>query len=394
MEEITASAQTPTVRNWATQLDPNALEMAKRTARSPAVSGPVALMPDAHWGMGATIGSVIPTRSAIIPAAVGVDIGCGMIAARTSSSAADLPDDLGPLLTSIGEVIPAGFNWHDDATKSGAAWMAANPMPTPEVVKDAVRGRAAQQMGTLGGGNHFVEVCVDESDTIWLVLHSGSRGIGNGIAQHFISDAKQLCADQERALEDPDLAYYLTSDPAMWEYVQSMLWAQAYAAENRRIMMTHLLDAYRAHTHSGIDSAQVINCHHNYCVQEVHDGHKVWITRKGAIAAGRDDWGVIPGSMGAASFIVRGLGNPASYNSASHGAGRRLGRKQTKREHTVDEFRAAMPAGVTWQSEQADDLLDEAPFAYKDIDQVMADQSDLVEVQAQLRCVLNYKGIS
>lgn len=391
METINASDRH--VRNWASQLDANALEMAKRTARSPAVSGPVALMPDAHWGMGATIGSVIPTRSAIIPAAVGVDIGCGMIAARTTATASDLPDTLEPMLDDVADQIPAGFHWHDDSLTAADAWLAANPIPDATFIKDKVLARSGQQLGTLGGGNHFVEVCLDEDDGVWLVLHSGSRGIGNAIAQHFIRDAKQLCKDRDRQLEDPDLAYYLNTDERMTEYVQGMLWAQKYAFENRRIMMANLTTAFTAHVPT-CEVTQTINCHHNYCQQEHHNGHRTWITRKGAIAAGPEDWGVIPGSMGAASFIVKGLGNPDSYHSASHGAGRRQGRKETRRNHTADELTAAMPDDVTWQSDQAEQLLDEAPFAYKDIETVMADQADLVRIEARLRCVLNYKGVN
>lgn len=391
--ELVEAGQMNYVRNWATTIDPEALEMAKRTARCDAVSGPIALMPDAHWGMGATIGSVIPTKSAVIPAAVGVDIGCGMIAARMGESADVLPDDLAPMLVDIEQAIPAGFRWNDEASAAASTWLRRNPMPDASIVKDKVLGRAGGQLGTLGGGNHFAEVCLDEADNVWLVLHSGSRGIGNGIARHFISDAKALCADLERSVEDKDLAYYLQDDPGFGQYIASMLWAQDYAMENRRIMMDRMVAVYRTRTGTLGAPAQVVNCHHNYCTKECHEGQDVWVTRKGAIRAGRDDWGVIPGSMGAASYIVTGLGNTDSYMSASHGAGRVKGRKQTKRENTVDEFVAAMPDGVTWQRDRADALLDEAPFAYKDIDQVMDDQCDLVQVRAKLRAVLNYKGV-
>lgn len=384
-----------TVRNWASQLDDNAREMAERTSRSPAVSGPIALMPDAHWGMGATIGSVIPTKSAVIPAAVGVDIGCGMIAVKMSTDVSGLPDDLTPMLSAIERAIPAGFNWHDDGSaRLGHDWMSDHPIPyTVGTLKDKPVSRAPNQLGTLGGGNHFVEVCYDiDRGGVWLVLHSGSRGIGNAIAQHFIRDCKSLCKDMGRAVEDPDLSYYLQSDLGFHRYVRGMLWAQDYAAENRLMMMDQLLAVFRTFVPGSLTMKQ-INCHHNYCEKEHHDGCDVWVTRKGAIRARRDDWGVIPGSMGAASYIVRGLGNAASYDSASHGAGRTQGRKETRRNHTAAEFEAAMPDGVTWQQGKSEDLLDEAPFAYKDIETVMADQRDLVKVEARLECVLNYKGV-
>lgn len=382
------------VRSWAPELDENARQQALRSARSPAVAGDVALMPDAHFGLGATVGSVIPTDSAIIPSAVGVDIGCGMIAAELDLDAAGLPDDLTPLLHSISRSIPAGFHKHAQATTSAARWMNANPVPETDRVPSKALRKAADQLGTLGGGNHFVEVCLDERSRVWAVLHSGSRGIGNAMARGHISEATRLCKDLERALEDKDLAYFLNTDEQFGAYIADMLWAQAYALENREEMMDAVLKDIRHAVGRPVRELRRINCHHNYTERERHDGRDLWITRKGAIRAGTDDWGVIPGSMGAASYIVRGLGNPASYESASHGAGRRHGRKDAQRRFSVEQFTEAMDnTGRTWQRGDAAKLIDESPMAYKDIDSVMAAQTDLVEVAHRLEAVVNYKGV-
>ncbi len=385
------------VRSWAVELDRKALDQALCSARSPALAGDVALMPDTHWGLGATVGSVIPTKSAIIPAAVGVDIGCGMVAAELAMEANELPDSLDPLLRSIGRSIPAGFGFHQQATDSARQWMRANPVPEPDRVPDKNLRRASHQLGSLGGGNHFVEVCTDERNRVWAVLHSGSRGIGNTMAQGHIRSAKALCKTLERALEDRDLAYFLASDSEFNAYIEDMLWAQRYALANRELMMDVLLEDIRHAVGKSIDEVRRINCHHNYTERETHtvDGQnqELWITRKGAIRARTTDWGVIPGSMGAASFIVRGLGNPASYYSAAHGAGRKHGRKDATRRFSIDEFKVAMEgSGRTWQEKDADKLLDESPMAYKDIDGVMAAQSDLVAIEHRLEAVLNYKG--
>lgn len=382
------------VRSWATDLDENAMEQALRSARSEAVVGDIALMPDAHWGMGATVGSVIPTESAIIPAAVGVDIGCGMIATELDLDASDLPDSLDPLLQSVGRSIPAGFRWHKNTTTPAASWMNAHPVPDADRVPSKALRKAGDQLGTLGGGNHFVEVCTDERDRVWAVLHSGSRGIGNVMARGHISDASKLCAQLERGLEDRDLAYFLDTDAGFLEYIADMLWAQAYALENREQMMNALLKDIGYAVGKPVRELRRINCHHNYTERETHDERELWITRKGAIRAGSDDWGVIPGSMGTASYIVRGLGNPASYRSASHGAGRKHGRKDAKRRFTVEQFAATMDeSGRTWQHGEAEKLLDESPMAYKDIDQVMEAQSDLVAVEHRLEALMNYKGL-
>ncbi len=378
------------VRNWASIIEPGTLEQAERTARLPILAGPLALMPDAHIGMGATIGSVIPTTGAIIPAAVGVDIGCGMMAQRLDIRDDQLPDSLDNLLSSIEQHVPAGLGrWHQQAGRKASAWMVHNQHRSQGLHVIRHPDRAATQLGTLGGGNHFVEVCLDESDAVWVVLHSGSRGVGNQLAQHHIKLAKELFRADE--LEDKDLAYFLQDTPGFDRYIEDMLWAQDYAAFNRELMMDAVLHEVRRATHGGAIATDLpINCHHNYAAYEEHNGEMIWVTRKGAIRARWGDLGVIPGSMGQRSYIVRGRGNSMSYYSASHGAGRVMSRTRARKELGDDAF--DLLGGVTWQYGQAKELLDEAPAAYKDIDQVMKDQEDLVLIQHELRAVLNYKG--
>ena len=381
------------VRSWATDLEENTMQQALRSARCEAVSGPIALMPDAHWGMGATVGSVIPTESAIIPAAVGVDIGCGMIAVETDLNASMLPDNLGSVLREIRKAIPAGFDRHQQPTKPAWRWLEHNKLETTISLTEKNKRSIGQQLGSLGGGNHFVEVCLDEREQVWAVLHSGSRGIGNILAKAHIREAGQLCKDMERALEDRDLAYFLAEDAGFQAYINDMLWAQDYALQNREQMMNALLGVLRLTTGRPVKEKRRINCHHNYTERERHGDRDLWITRKGAIRADVGDQGVIPGSMGTSSYIVSGLGNPASYNSAAHGAGRRYGRKAAKREFTVEQFAEAME-GRMWQRSKAAELLDEAPMAYKDIGQVMENQADLVQIEHKLDAIVNYKGTS
>ncbi|MBL8777635.1 MAG: RtcB family protein [Acidimicrobiales bacterium] len=375
--------------SWASDLDPGTVRQAEKTARLPIVEGHVALMPDAHVGLGATVGSVIPTRGAVIPAAVGVDIGCGMVAAELDLTAADLPDDLGPLLGRIADVVPAGVGkGHDDVSRAADKWLSAHRPATELSQGRSVK--AAKQFGTLGSGNHFVEVCLDERDRVWVVLHSGSRGIGNQLAQAHIKTAKRLAKDLQLRLEDPDLAYFVEGTPEFEAYLADMLWAQDYARANRDQMVERALREVVAFVGAGRETSR-INCHHNFTQREVHDGVELWITRKGAIAAGADDLGVIPGSMGTGTFIVRGKGSAASWRSCSHGAGRRHSRSQAKKLFSGEDLAAQM-AGKVWLADRADALVDEIPSAYKDIDRVMADQADLVEVQHTLHQVLNYKG--
>ena len=375
----------PNLRSWASQIDEVTVEQAMRASRLPILAGPIALMPDAHLGIGATVGSVIPTDSAIIPSAVGVDIGCGMIAVETRRSVSQLPD-LEPVLEAFAANIPAGLgNWHADPSKKAERWLEAHPHD----LSAQQEKKALVQFGTLGSGNHFVEVAADERDVVWLVMHSGSRGVGNQLATNHIALAKT----QEQGLEDPDLAYFVQGTPQFDAYIRDMLWSQEYAMANRQALMEQALGDFNRRT--GLEQGQYatwINCHHNYAALEEHDGKEMWVTRKGAIRAQSGDLGVIPGSMGTKSYIVRGLGNPLSYRSSSHGAGRRMSRGQARRTLTVEQFSEAM-AGRTWQHASAAALVDEAPQAYKDIDQVMADQADLVEVLHELRGILSYKGV-
>jgi tRNA-splicing ligase RtcB len=386
----------PNLISWASDIEQDTIDQAARAARLPFVRGHVALMPDAHIGIGATVGSVIPTEAAIIPAAVGVDIGCGMVATETSLSADDLPDDLSALMPLVERRIPAGVGkGHAGApTDEGAGGAAAETVAGIGRPHTELTGKQEDtvlaQFGTLGSGNHFVEVCLDERDRVWTVLHSGSRGIGNQLAKRHIDTAKALMRRYFITLDDPDLAYLVQGTPEFTHYIRDMLWAQRYAMASRARMDGAVVDSLIEVVGHGT-RVRTLNCHHNFTQQENHHGRDVWVTRKGAIKAATGDEGVIPGSMGTQSYIVRGLGNPASYHSCSHGAGRRLSRGQARRELTGTSLAAAM-AGRTWNADRAEALVDEHPAAYKSIDQVMADQRDLVEVQHTLRQVFNYKG--
>ncbi|MFV0526064.1 MAG: RtcB family protein [Acidimicrobiales bacterium] len=379
----------PKLISWASDIEPGAVRQAEATARLPIVEGHVALMPDAHVGMGATVGSVIPTKGAIIPAAVGVDIGCGMIAAELDVTADQLPDTLEPLLSRIERAIPAGIGQgHGEVGRQADRWLSAHRPHTELAGKQSVR--AAKQFGTLGSGNHFFELCLDERGRVWVVLHSGSRGIGNQLAQMHIKAAKGLAKDLRLRLEDPNLAYFLEGTPEFEAYIGDMLWAQDYARANRDQMMNAAMREVFAFLGTGRETRR-INCHHNFTQREVHGGQPLWITRKGAIKADLGDLGVIPGSMGTRSYIVSGKGSAASWTSCSHGAGRRHSRTEAKRRYTASDLARAMD-GKVWLRKRAESLVDEIPAAYKDIDRVMADQTDLVEVHHQLRQVLNYKG--
>lgn len=380
-----AQALAPKLLSWASDIDTGTVLQASKTARLPIVEGHVALMPDAHVGIGSTVGSVIPTKGAIIPAAVGVDIGCGMVAAELDISADRLPDDLGGLLSSIEREVPAGVGQgHDKGSTAAASWLEGRPLLGD--VPDKLHNKAFKQFGSLGSGNHFVEVCLDERGVVWVVLHSGSRGVGNQLAQLHIKKARNLATQLELKLEDPDLAYFLEGQPEFQAYIDHMLWAQDYALANRAAMMMGVLREMW-HFTGGRVAGPIINCHHNFTQRE----GDLWITRKGAIQADIGRRGVIPGSMGTRSYIVTGLGNPLSFNSCSHGAGRRMSRTAAKKAYTVDDLREQM-AGKTWLDGRADRLIDEIPSCYKDIDQVMADQTDLVRIDHTLTQVLNYKG--
>ena len=384
------------VKSWASILDENTRRQAEVISRAPDVAGHVALMPDAHLGMGATVGSVIPTAAdRIIPAAVGVDIGCGMVACKTDLDFAAL--DLTDLHRRFSRSIPAGVGRdHKSVSERVERWFADNPMPHPEVFDGFVKrgqtrmlNRAKLQLGTLGSGNHFVEVCLDRDDNVWCLLHSGSRNVGNAIARRFTKTA----ADEHAArggepLEDPDTAALRGESFDL--YIAMMQWAQSYAYANREFMLAAMLDDMRRSA-GDFEIAETINCHHNFAALEEHFGRTLWITRKGAIRARVGDRGIIPGSMGAATYIVEGKGNADSYTSCAHGAGRMFSRSEARRRFD-EESLAAMMRGKAWNARNAKNLLDEHPNAYKDIETVMSDQRDLVETRAVLRQVVNYKG--
>jgi tRNA-splicing ligase RtcB len=383
--------------SWAVDIDPAVIDQAHRAARLPIIHDHVALMPDAHVGIGATVGSVIPTKDAIIPAAVGVDIGCGMAAVLTDLTSDDLPDNLTPLFGPMADAIPAGVGRGHDGTGAGRSaaaarvadqWFADHPTPTDYGQKLATTAR--RQFGSLGSGNHFAEICLDEQDRVWLFLHSGSRGIGNQLAQQHIDRAKELRFQLPHAVDDPNLAWFVQGTPEFAAYIADMLWCQAYAFANREAMLTAFQRLFFRFVGRGRERER-INCHHNFAALERHGDVDLWITRKGAIGAAEGQLGLIPGSMGTRSFVVRGLGNSLSWRSCSHGAGRRLSRTAAKRQFTPADLAAQM-GDRAWQAGQAAALVDEIPSAYKDIDEVMAAQRDLVEVVHTLTQVLNYKG--
>ena len=363
----------------------------------------IAVMPDVHLGKGATVGSVIPTQKAIIPAAVGVDIGCGMMAVRTSLTANDLPTDLGPLRSVIEQAVPHGRTdnggrndrgaWRNPPARNLEAWAQLEPKYSEIVAKHPRLGRGndMNHLGTLGTGNHFIEVCLDEANDVWIVLHSGSRGVGNRIGQFFIELAKQDMRKFMINLPDQDLAYLPENTDHFNDYVKAVHWAQSYAMKNRELMMASIIDAIRASEllRPFDANAEVVNCHHNYVAVEEHYGERVFVTRKGAVRAGKDDLGIIPGSMGAKSFIVRGKGNPESFESCSHGAGRSMSRAEAKRRFTVEDHVRATE-GIECRKDQ--DVIDETPAAYKSIDAVMQAQADLVDVVHTLKQVVVVKG--
>jgi len=380
----------PNVLSWASELDELTTEQAARTARLPILAGHLALMPDAHYGMGATIGSVLATETAVIPSAVGVDIGCGMAARRLDLRVDQLPDaGLDGWVDRMRRDVPAGLgNWHGTTSDEALVWMTAN-QPPPTLKKP---GRAAEQLGTLGSGNHFVELASDEENAIWILLHSGSRGGGNKLATLHTGVAKRLHEGLGTELEDPELAWLQQGSEEFDAYIRDLGWAQAYARENRRQLLAATHRTLERTLGRDIADTDEVNCHHNYTQLEEHDGRWLWITRKGAIHAGVGARGLIPGSMGQQSYLVVGLGNEASYASSSHGAGRRMSRGQARRTLSVEAFEQQM-AGRSWQASDAQALLDEAPDAYKPIDVVMRDQADLVRIEHAFTALANYKGV-
>ncbi len=369
-------------------------------ARLPIVFKHIAAMPDVHFGIGATVGSVIPTLRAIIPAAVGVDIGCGMIAAKTTLRAEDLPDNLAPLRSAIERAVPHGHvpgsrdpgAWSKTPGSVNTAWAQLEPDFT-ELCRDfpkLAKTNNLQHLGTLGGGNHFIEVCLDEEGFVWFMLHSGSRGVGNAIGTMFIELAKQDALHNSMNLPDRDLAYFEEGARYFGDYVRAVGWAQRFAAINREVMMKRVIDAAKSAIHKNLQShIEAVNCHHNYVSKEQHFGEDVYVTRKGAVSAKAGQLGIIPGSMGARSYIVRGKGNPQSFESCSHGAGRVMSRGEAKRRFTLADHRAATE-GVECRKDR--DVIDETPAAYKDIDAVMQAQKDLVDIVHTLKQVVCVKG--
>lgn len=380
--------------SWASILDTKARDQAQAASTMPFIHPHLALMPDAHLGKGATVGSVIPTLGAIIPAAVGVDIGCGMIAVKTAYAASDLPADRRVLREAIERAIPLSAGNANQAitrdhTRVRLAELRADAEKAGFDPADRA-GRWEKQLGTLGSGNHFIEVSLDEDDQVWLFLHSGSRGVGNMIAQRHIKIAQDLCQKWWIDLPDRDLAYLVEGTDEFWAYIRELRWAQKYALLNREEMMDRVVTCFADWI--GVDEVErveEINCHHNYTTKEKHFGKDVWLSRKGAIDASEGTPGLIPGSMGTRSYVVVGKGNALSLNSSPHGAGREYSRSRARKTFTQDDLRAAM-GDIEYRDTEA--FVDEIPAAYKDIDVVMEDAKDLVEVRHTLRQIVNVKG--
>ena len=388
------------IKIWTEDVEDSALQQLKNIAKLPFIHPHgVAAMPDVHFGIGATVGSVIASEKAIIPAAVGVDIGCGMMAVRLAGARAEhLPDSLAQIRSEIEHTVPTGFEKHLPAQQNEKAaeimyrefcWLEEKHPALLARRKNSAAEIISSQFGSLGGGNHFIELCIDEVGDLWVMLHSGSRGIGNTIGTYFIELAREDMRRHFINLPDRDLAYFPDGTEHFEDYVKAVGWAQGYALENRNEMMRRILIVLHRHLPPFREREEAINCHHNYVDRESHFGRNVWLTRKGAIRAREGDLGIIPGSMGQRSYIVRGKGNPDSYHSCSHGAGRKMGRKEARRHFTVADLEA-QTQGVECRKDDA--VLDEIPGSYKDIDTVMANQADLVEIVHTLKQVLCVKG--
>jgi tRNA-splicing ligase RtcB (3'-phosphate/5'-hydroxy nucleic acid ligase) len=399
--EILATGRVP-VKGWTrgVAVEEAARQQLRNLSNLPFAFSHVAVMPDVHWGMGATVGSVIATKGAIVPAAVGVDIGCGMAAVRLAGARAEhLPDSLAQIRSEIEHTVPVGFaahkpgNWNRQVAglllAELAPWLAEKHPKLTTRRKDPLEAIVLSQFGTLGGGNHFIELCIDEADDLWVMLHSGSRGIGNAIGQYFIERAREEMLRRNVHLPDRDLAFLVEGESGFDDYVHAVGWAQDYAAANRAEMLRRLLTVLHRHLPPFREREEAVNCHHNYVAREHHFGEDVWVTRKGAVRAGQGELGIIPGSMGARSYIVRGKGDPESFMSCSHGAGRAMSRGEAKRRFTLADHEAAT-AGIECRKDKG--VLDETPAAYKPIDAMMAAQADLVEVVHELRQVLCVKG--
>ena len=399
------------VKIWTNDIEESAEKQLHNISQMPFIHSHVAVMPDVHWGMGATIGSVIPTLGAIIPAAVGVDIGCGMMAVETNLVANDLPDSLRDIRHSLEAKIPHGrtvIGKSYNPMSDKGLWRDTPAINETEILKGGLRGRLKtiidkqdnkplnnqfdrfhNQLGTLGTGNHFFEICLDKDDKVWIMLHSGSRGIGSSIGSYFIEKAKRDMRKWFINLPDIDLSYFVEGTDNFNDYVHAVSWAQDFAKTNREIMMNNALSVLIEFFPKIKIKREAINCHHNYISKENHFKSNVWVTRKGAIRVQKDELGIIPGSMGARSFIVRGLGNKESFCSCSHGAGRKMSRGQAKKLFTIEDLKY-QTAGVECRKDL--DVIDEIPSAYKDIQQVMDNQSDLVEIVAELKQILCIKG--
>ncbi|OII26276.1 RtcB family protein [Frigoribacterium sp. MCBA15_019] len=387
MEKITSR-----LFSWASLLEANTEQQARTTSTMPFIYPHLALMPDAHLGLGATVGSVIPTLGAVMPAAVGVDIGCGMIAVKTQFVAGDLPADRKPLREAIERAVP---------TSAGRANAKVVATAEPRVSELTALAEAAGfdpssyaktwqlQVGSLGSGNHFIEVSLDETDAVWLFLHSGSRGVGNKIAQTHIKVAQAAMKRWWITLPDPDLAYLVEGTPEFDRYVAELRWAQRFALLNREEMMDRVVRQFADWVGAPVDEQERINCHHNFTQQERHFGKDVWLSRKGAISARAGEPGLIPGSMGTASYVVEGRGDPVALQSSPHGAGRAYSRSAARKTFTHEQLREAM-TGIEYRDTDA--FLDEIPAAYKPIDQVMADAASLVTIRHTLRQIVNVKG--
>ncbi len=385
----------------ALEIESGTYQQILRIADLPILAGHLAIMPDVHFGKGATIGSVIPTRNAVIPAAVGLDIGCGMCAALTNLTASDLPDNLAALRSQIERDIPVGFNEHKrdvyllgeagEQYKNNLSRMVNQfeSLALRTKLKNAKTNKIIRQAGTLGGGNHFIEICLDLQDRVWVMLHSGSRGIGGQIGEIAIEMAKNQAVTNNRLPTDENLAWLDEGSFEFNAYIEAMTWAQDYARFNRDTMMSLLLSAIRRKLPDLLILDEVVNCHHNFTSLEEHFGEKIWVTRKGAVSAKSGEMGIIPGSMGAKSFIVQGKGNHDSYCSCSHGAGRKMSRSKANSTFTVEDLKQ-QTAGIECRKDAK--VIDEIPSAYKDIDAVMAAQTDLVAVVQSLKQILCIKG--
>ncbi|GAP97924.1 RtcB family protein [Leptolyngbya sp. NIES-2104] len=390
-EPLNLSTDKP-VLSWANhELGSAETKMAKNVASLPFVFKHVSLMPDVHLGKGALVGSVIATKDAIIPAAVGVDIGCGMAAIKTPYTGDQLEGKLKQIRLDLEAVVPTGFNENKESDRQVSNWQGWQQFKTLHPGVKDLETKALRQMGSLGGGNHFLELCLDENNVVWLMLHSGSRHIGNILAQRHIDTAKTLAKMTDTKLPDPDLAHFVQGTEEFNQYWHDLQWAQDYARFNRVVMMTRFKRVVEKHLAGGKPMKPLleVNCHHNYAEKEVHFGEDVFVTRKGAVRARSEDLGIIPGSMGAKSYIVRGKGNLESYCSCSHGAGRLMSRNLAKKTYTLDDL-IEQTQGVECRKDEG--VLDEIPGAYKSIEQVMANQADLVEVVATLKQVLCVKG--